>query len=194
MIRLPKVRDGQSAARRLLLWFIGIFGGGTPDLLRVVYYRPRFFGRPMMRATQKMLRGPSEWSIGERELFIGYISEKNRCRFCADAHCAVAVKLLGPEAVAQANADSATAAISDKARAMLHFLGRLALSPDRVTGADVDVLRRAGISESAITDGIYLCAGISAMNRIVDAMGCEPLNAKQRAVAGGMLLKYRYDF
>jgi uncharacterized peroxidase-related enzyme len=194
MIRLPKVRVGQHPIRRLLLWVMGLFVRGAPDYMRVIHYRPQFFGRPMMRASQRMLRGPSDWSVAERELLVGYVSEKNRCRFCADAHCAVAEKLLSSDVVAAVNADSPTAPIGDKARAMLVFLGKLALKPDRVTSSDVEALRRAGITEAAILDGIHICAGISAMNRILDALGCEALTPAQRATAATAMLKLRYDF
>ncbi|WP_434425530.1 hypothetical protein [Nannocystis pusilla] len=39
------------------------------------------FGAPMGALFQEVLRGPSEWSIGERELFAAWVSKKNECEF-----------------------------------------------------------------------------------------------------------------
>ena len=40
-----------------------------PDVVRTLMYRERFFGEPHARHTQAVMRGSSEWSIGERELW-----------------------------------------------------------------------------------------------------------------------------
>jgi uncharacterized peroxidase-related enzyme len=168
-------------------------GGGEPDVMKIFFYRPTFFGAPMTRLTQRMLRGPSDWSIGERELFVAFVSEKNRCRFCAGAHCAVAAEVLGSRVVEAVMKDVNAAPITGKLRAMLKFLAKLALSPDDVSPRDIEVLRDAGISEEAIVDGIYLCMGTSVMNRIADALGCESMTPAQFAVGAKFLLAVGYD-
>ena len=40
-----------------------------------------FFGAPMNEVFQEVMRGPSEWSIGERELMAAYVSKTNECEF-----------------------------------------------------------------------------------------------------------------
>jgi hypothetical protein len=44
-------------------------------------YRPEFFGRPCCDFAQMVMRGPSEWTVGERELFGAFTSKLNRCAF-----------------------------------------------------------------------------------------------------------------
>jgi hypothetical protein len=51
------------------------------DILRALLYRPDFFGKPYAAATHDALRGPSDWSAGERELFAAFVSSLNHCPF-----------------------------------------------------------------------------------------------------------------
>jgi hypothetical protein len=44
-------------------------------------YRSHLFGKPLTAHTQAVMRGPSEWSIGERELFAAFVSRLNQCQF-----------------------------------------------------------------------------------------------------------------
>jgi hypothetical protein len=38
------------------------------DIIKLVKYRPEFYGDPMGVVTQEAMRGPSVWSVGDREL------------------------------------------------------------------------------------------------------------------------------
>jgi hypothetical protein len=55
-----------------------------PEALGVVktlLYRPDVFGRPFSDELDGAMRGPSEWSAGERELFAAFASSLNQCLF-----------------------------------------------------------------------------------------------------------------
>jgi hypothetical protein len=52
-----------------------------PDVLKTLHYRPELFGRPFSEVLEPVMRGPSEWSAGERELFAGFVSSLNQCPF-----------------------------------------------------------------------------------------------------------------
>jgi hypothetical protein len=55
-----------------------------PEALGVVktlLYRPELFGGPFSDTLHVAMRGPSEWSAGERELFAGFASQLNQCLF-----------------------------------------------------------------------------------------------------------------
>jgi hypothetical protein len=80
-LRLKKVENGQGLHHRLRLWMIRLTIGQFPDVMRTMYYRPRFFGRHFLSAMQTAMRGPSDWSVGERELFATFVSSLNQCPF-----------------------------------------------------------------------------------------------------------------
>ncbi|GCE06879.1 hypothetical protein [Dictyobacter aurantiacus] len=56
-------------------------GENVSDIQRVLTYRSDFFGLPMSMLSQEVLRGPSEWLVGERELFAAFTSSLNHCPF-----------------------------------------------------------------------------------------------------------------
>jgi hypothetical protein len=50
-------------------------------VLKTLNYRPELFGRPFSAALDVAMRGPSEWSAAERELFAAFVSSLNQCLF-----------------------------------------------------------------------------------------------------------------
>jgi hypothetical protein len=51
------------------------------DVVRTMRYRSELFGRPFSTALQRIMRGPSDWPVGERELFAAFVSAQNQCPF-----------------------------------------------------------------------------------------------------------------
>ena len=51
------------------------------DIRRILSYRPELFGQPFSVFLEAAVRGPSDWSIGERELFAAFVSSTNRCTY-----------------------------------------------------------------------------------------------------------------
>ncbi len=81
-MRLANVERGDSLRARLLFGLIGLLSGyRAPDVIRTLRYRRPFFGGPQSRLTQAVMRGPSDWSVGERELMAAFVSSLNKCRF-----------------------------------------------------------------------------------------------------------------
>jgi hypothetical protein len=56
-------------------------GAEPPDVLKTLHYRPELFGRPYSDVLDRAMRGPSDWSSGERELFAAFVSSLNQCPF-----------------------------------------------------------------------------------------------------------------
>lgn len=81
-MRLRNVESGHRLPQKLKLRLIRLLSGfEPPDVLKTILYRPEFFGRPISELTQLVMRGPSAWSVGERELFAAFVSRLNQCPF-----------------------------------------------------------------------------------------------------------------
>lgn len=81
-MRLEKVRSGHRLGAKLKMTAMRLMSGRpAPDVVRALLYRPELFGTAANELFQAALRGPSRWSVGERELFASFVSNLNRCRF-----------------------------------------------------------------------------------------------------------------
>jgi hypothetical protein len=56
-------------------------GREPSDVLKVLHYRPEIFGDPFCDALDLAMRGDSDWTAGERELFAAFVSSLNQCPF-----------------------------------------------------------------------------------------------------------------
>ena len=81
-MRLRRLDAGQRAVPKLFLRFMALASRrDPPDVVKTMLYRPGFFGRAFAALTQQVMRGPSEWAVGERELFAAFTSKLNQCPF-----------------------------------------------------------------------------------------------------------------
>jgi hypothetical protein len=81
-MRLKVVERGERLTDRLRYAMIRLASGfRAPDVVRTLGYRTAFFGRAHRAHTQAVMRGPSAWTVGERELFAAFVSRVNQCHF-----------------------------------------------------------------------------------------------------------------
>jgi len=80
-MRLRRVHRGHSLGDKLRLAAMRIMVGHAPGVVRTLLYRKEYFGRPFSQLTQQVMRGPSAWSVGERETFAAFVSRRNQCVF-----------------------------------------------------------------------------------------------------------------
>ena len=81
-MRLKAVERGERLADRLLYAMIRVMSGfRAPDVVRTLNYHKDFFGHPHRAHTHAVMRGPSAWTVAERELFAAFVSRLNQCHF-----------------------------------------------------------------------------------------------------------------
>jgi hypothetical protein len=80
-MRLDKVHRGHPFPDKLKLAAMRVMAGHAPGVVRTLLYRKGFFGKKFSALTQQVMRGPSQWSVGERELFAAFVSRLNQCVF-----------------------------------------------------------------------------------------------------------------
>jgi len=81
-MRLRVVDEGHDARGTAVLDSIRRNLGREPaDVIKTLQYRPELWGRPYSAALDRAMRGPSDWTAGERELFAAFTSALNQCPF-----------------------------------------------------------------------------------------------------------------
>lgn len=171
-MRLKILNSGYDFGTKVLFAFIQLVSRQPiPDAARLVFYRPDFYGAPMKVFTHLAMRGPSAWSVGDRELMAAFVSKINACAFCIGAHAATAAMAYQDEAKVQAVlSDLETAPIEEPLRATLRLLGKLtrehALNAD-----DMRVVLSAGVSREQIEDALSVCFAFNTTDRLADAFG-----------------------
>ena len=81
-MRLAVVDEGHAPPEAAMLAAIRVGTGSEPlGVIKTLLYRPELFGEPFSEALDDAMRGPSEWSAGERELFAGFTSLLRQCPF-----------------------------------------------------------------------------------------------------------------
>ena len=81
-MRLAVVDSGHAPEEAAVLDQIRERSGREPlGVVKTLLYRPELFGTPFSEELDVVMRGPSEWSAGERELFAGFTSLLNQCPY-----------------------------------------------------------------------------------------------------------------
>jgi uncharacterized peroxidase-related enzyme len=169
-MRLEILNNGYKFGTKVLFGIIKLFSGyPLPDAARLVFYRPDFYGNPAKHFTQRAMRGPSEWSVGDRELMAAYVSRLNECAFCIKAHTATAAGAYhDPKKVDQVLTDIENAPITPALRATLLMIGKLTRE-HTVNTDDVRTVIAAGGSPQQIEDALAVCFAFNITNRLADA-------------------------
>lgn len=160
------VVDELSLGQRAMQGFARLVMGASPDVFRVHMFRQEVFGGPYGETTQDALRGESDWSRGERELFAATVSSLHGCQFCSRAHGTFAKAELRREGAAY---DPTTlAGAPERVRAARDLLE--AIANDEPVEKPIEALRLAGADDDAIEDVIDIATSFTIINRIADAL------------------------
>lgn len=164
----------------------------VPDAARLTFYRPDFYADAAKVLTHAAMRGPSEWTVADRELMAAVVSSTNRSAFCVAAHTATASRAFGDEAmVAAVLADLDAAPIEEPLRATLRML-RTLTSTGAVSADDMRAVLDAGATREQVEDALAVCFAFNVTNRLADAFGFAMLGADGFAAGARYLLARGY--
>jgi uncharacterized peroxidase-related enzyme len=192
-MRLPEVERGDGLRSRLLIRVISVaLGARLPDAARVAFYHKGFVGTALGAWTQAAMRGPSEWSVAERELMAAMVAKWNSCPFCVGAHRAIAVHGMDKAVADAALADYRTAPVSNPLRATLAVLETMTVRPDALQDGRVRAALAAGATRRQLEDAVAVAAVFNIVTRYANALGFAIPTEAEFAKAAGMMLKRGY--
>jgi len=141
------------------------------DVVKLVSYRPEFYGKPMSKVTQEAMRGPSPWSVADRELMAALIAKTNQCEFCTKAHTAVAQRAYGDgQTIPASFSDSEIAALPQPLSATLLMLRKLTRQ-QTLDANDMREVLAAGASRQQIEDALAVAFSFNVISRLADCFG-----------------------
>lgn len=129
----------------------------SPDITKMLLYRPGFLTRPLLELTADAMRGPSYWTAGEREYLAMCTAQLHQCPFCVDTHAEL-TRIAGNGDIDPDDPASARPEL----RAVRDFLATL-------TGPDATGV--AGLPEHAVLEALRVKLVFDIINRLANAFG-----------------------
>jgi AhpD family alkylhydroperoxidase len=192
-VRPSVLEDGYRLGPKLLFRLARLLSGRPlPDAARITFYRPDFYGRFAKQLTHEAMRGPSAWSVGDRELMAAVVSQANASPFCVGAHTATAARAYDDrETVRAALSDPGSAPIGEGLRATLAMLRELA-GTGTVDADDMRAVLAAGVSRDQIEDALAVAFAFNTTARLANAFAFAVLDDDGFAAGAKYLLKRGY--
>ena len=168
-MRLNILDDGHRRRANLFMSMTALMSGvDTPDIVRMLLYRPDLFARPLLVITAKAMRGRSYWTVGEREYLAMCTAQLHRCPFCVDTHAEL-VRIAGHGEIDPDNPDSARPQL----RQIREFLDTVSRTPDDVHGVD--------LPKQAIVEALHVNLVWNIVNRLANVFGFELRDGQLRS-------------
>lgn len=162
------------------------------DIIKLVKYRADFYGKPMGAVTHEAMRGPSSWSVGDRELMAAVVAQANASTFCTQAHAAVARAAYGAgTSVAAALEDLDHAPLCEGLRAVLRLLQEQARGR-ALEADDVQAVLSAGVTRAQIEDALAVGFAFNTIARLAEAFDFDVPGSDAMQVGAKYLLARGY--
>jgi alkylhydroperoxidase family enzyme len=190
-MRLDVLDHGHSLPTKALFAMIRVMTRQpVVDAVKLALYRKDYYGAGDL--THEAMRGPSQWSVGDRELMAAFVSKVNQCPFCVAAHAATSGLWYSDDTkVTAALADLDTASVGEPLRATLRMLGELA----HRGSLDVDDVRSvldAGATPAQIEDALAVSLAFNITDRLANTFGFTVASPAAMTAGARYLLKRGY--
>ena len=167
-MRLQILDCGHRLPTKALLAVIRVVSGHpVVDAVKLALYRPDFYGAGAL--THEAMRGPSEWSVGDRELMAAFVAQAVESPFCIAAHSATSTLWFDDAAKVTATlADLDTAPIEEPLRATLRMLGKVA-AEQAIDADDMRAVLDVGVTPAQIEDALAVGLAFGITARLANA-------------------------
>ena len=129
---------------------------------------------PLDKASEAIMRGKSNFTHAQKELFAAYVSGLNACSFCFGSHVTVAENFgVSPKIVEALLEDINSAPIDNKEKPLFKYLKKLTLSASKITQKDADEVFNAGWLEEDLQELILVGCLFNFYNRLLDGHGVK---------------------
>jgi AhpD family alkylhydroperoxidase len=135
--------------------------GDSPDIVKMLLYRPGFLTKPLLDLTAEAMRGPSYWTAGEREYLAMTTAQLHQCPFCVVTHAEL-TRIAGNGEIDPDDPGSARPELL----AVRTFLEPITLHPDRADATAV-----TDLPEHAILEALRVNLVWNIVNRLANAFG-----------------------
>ena len=165
-MRLSVLDHGHRRRARLFLAVTSMTSRvDSPDIVKMLLYRPAFLTRPLLELTADAMRGPSYWTAGEREYLAMRTAQLHRCPFCVESHAEL-TRIAGHGEIDPDDPASARPQL----RAVREFLDLINSTSGRVTAGEA-IARVADLPEHAVREALNVDLVWNIVNRLANAFG-----------------------
>lgn len=188
-MRLSNLETGQRRpAKFFLLMASKASGAEIADVVKMLLYRPEFFGRAITELFAESMRGPSFWTAGEREYIALCVAKIFEIPYCIDIH----TEMISIASVGEIDAASADTA-RPEFRAVLPFLEKVVRAPDTVSESDLKEARELGVTDDAIIEALHVAFIWNAVDRLAYAFDFRLLEGQLKKGTQALhQFKYRF--
>lgn len=148
--------------------------GFVPNVFLALAHRPAEL-RAFLAYHDALMDSDGGLSKAEREMIVVATSAARDCLYCVVAHGAILrIRAKDPLISDYLATNYRSADLTERQRAMLDFAVTLSTTPEVITDADVDALRRQGFDDEEIWDITSITAFFSMSNRLAHGMAILP--------------------
>jgi AhpD family alkylhydroperoxidase len=165
-MRLSVLDHGHRRRAKLFMAFTSAMSRvESPDIVKMLLYRPGFLTRPLLELTADAMRGPSYWTAGEREYLAMCAARLHQCPFCIDTHAEL-TRIAGHGEIDPDDPASARPHL----RAVRQFLDLASRTPDRMNATEIPA-GIADLPEHAMQEALHVNLVWNIVNRLANAFG-----------------------
>lgn len=161
-MRLSVLDTGHRRRARVFMAVTGKLSGVTsPDIVKLLLYRPGFLTRPLLELTAPAMRGESYWTAAEREYLAMSTARVHECPFCVVTHAEL-VRVAGDGELDP----------RPELLAVQRFL------EDVSRDADLDTAPLRDLPAHAVSEALNVNLVWNIVNRLANAFGFELLDGQ----------------